>query len=595
MPFAWSLVPQPVRRFIAPVEPRPTASAPSIATPLAADAPLPLDDELPQAHGGPMGQRRRRLLWAIALLALALRALLLPFGHQWDLTVDYNFFIDLAHNRSPYDTFVALSHVARSAGWDTVYEYYAYPPAPFYIYWPLAHIFALLHPSATYYVALPNTPSTPILPLSFDLLFKLPIWAADLGIATLLMRMTGTARGFRDYLLNPYVLLISGAWTFDAIMVLGMVAAVYFVSRGRLGWAGVALAFGAMVKFIPALIAPTIVLYLIKKQRPFREIVTFVVAFTVACVVLIGPFWKGLLEVVSFHAGRVGGGMTWVGIFASSLPFNIMNPQYKPMLTTVSAFGDPLLLIMLLLGYWWIFIKDMSLSHMTLLTLCAFFVGSKLVNEQYALSAIPFVWLASYRAGGVWRWFYRLFWIVPLSFTIMHVPIDHFFYVAYHTILGHRADSVNWTGATGLDYPVIPWHSGLLDQPLVVALGLCFFTLSLVTLLWRPPRYVYAYAAPVTTRPESPTPEPPERGPLSFFAPSDESEASAEAQEVASEAEDTAREPATAPAGAQGSHPLRARAPQRGVRRASRATSARPHMPASGAQPATQAPSSTGR
>lgn len=505
MPFAWSFVPQPVRRFIAPTEPREAAEAtlalpdarPAAPAPLDADAPLPLGDEFSPAGAEPMGQRRRRLLWTLALFALALRLSLLPFGHQWDLTVDYNVFIDLAHNHSPYDTFVTLSHIARSAEWDTVYEYYAYPPVPLYIYWPLAHIFALLHPSATYFIAVPNTPATPILPLSFDLLFKLPIWAADFGIAALLMRMSGTARGFRDYLLNPYVLLISGAWTFDAIMVLGMVAAVYFIGRGRAGWAGVALAFGTMVKFIPALLAPTIVIYLIKKQRPFREIVTFLATFIVACLILTGPFWQGLSAVTAFHAARPGGGMTWLGIFSHSL-LSSTTLNLGPMLMAFSAFGTPILLIALLLGYWWIFIKDMSLTHMALLTLCAFFVGSKLINEQYALSTFPFIWLVSYRAGGAWRWFYRLFWIVPLTFAIMHVPIDHFFYVGYHTIFGHRADSVNWTGATGFDYPIVPWHSSLLDQPVVVALGVVFFLLNIAALLWPVPRYSYATASAVS-------------------------------------------------------------------------------------------------
>ncbi|HEX8996276.1 MAG TPA: glycosyltransferase family 87 protein [Ktedonobacterales bacterium] len=499
MPFAWSLVPQPVRRLIAPVEPGRATIAPTLAPiatqkPLDADAPLPLGDDLPHARAEPMGPRRRTLIWTIALLALALRLLLLPFGHWWDLTVDYNVFIDLAHNHSPYDTFVMLSHIARSAQWDTVYEYFAYPPVSLYIYWPLAHLFALLHPTAHYVIIVSSSPATPILPLSFYVLFKLPIWVADFAIATLMMRMSGTARGFRDYLLNPYVLLISGAWTFDAIMVLGMVAAVYLVARGRVGWAGVALAFGTMVKFIPVLLAPTIVLYLIKKQRPFREIALFTGAFVGACIVLVGPFWQGLAAVTAFHASRPGGGMTWMGVFSHSL-LSSTTLNLGPTLMAFSAFGTPTLIIALLLGYWWIFIKDMSLTHMALLTLCAFFVGSKLINEQYALSAIPFLWLVSHRAKGAWRWLYRLFWVIPLTFAIMHVPIDHFFFTAYHTFFGHRADSMNWTGATGLDYPVVPWNSTLLDQPIVVALGVVFFLLNIVTLLWPVPPYAYAYAA----------------------------------------------------------------------------------------------------
>ena len=104
------------------------------------------------------------------------------------------------------------------------YEYYAYPPAPLYIYWPLAHLYAWLHPTATYFIPVSGTFAVPNLTPDFFFLLKLPIWIADFLVAALLARMSGTIRGWRDYLLNPYVLLVSAAWTFDAIMLLGLVA-----------------------------------------------------------------------------------------------------------------------------------------------------------------------------------------------------------------------------------------------------------------------------------------------------------------------------------------------------------------------------------
>jgi hypothetical protein len=244
--------------------------------------PEPLDDELPDASE-PVGKQRRRLLWTIGLLGLALRIILLPIGHWWDLTVDYNTFIDLARNVSPYTTMQYLSHIAYASGWDYNYEYYAYPPVPLYIYYPLAHIYAWLHPGATYYIPVSGTYAMPDLSFDFFLLLKLPIWIADFLIAALLGRMSGTIRGFRDYLLNPYVLLVSGAWTFDAIGVLGLVLSVYYVQKGKMVPSGLALAFGTMVKFIPAVAAPTIALYLIKKKRPVREIVLYLAAYGVGC------------------------------------------------------------------------------------------------------------------------------------------------------------------------------------------------------------------------------------------------------------------------------------------------------------------------
>lgn len=513
MPTARLRLPRNLARF--PKPPRPLSLTPAVlappgatpgksepATAAAAAQPLPLDDELPRTRGWEVGPRRLRLLIAIGALALAFRIILLPFGHYWDLTVDYNTFIDLAHGQSPYETFRVMSNIAHAAGWERVYEYYAYPPVPLYIYWLPAQIFHLLHPAAGYVFPVSTTTATPILPPDFYLLFKAPIWLADFGIAALLARMSGTIRGWRDYLLNPYVLLISGVWTFDAIMVLGLVAAVYLIARGRPGWAGVALAFGAMVKYIPALAAPAIILYLIKKRRPMREILLFTGAFIAACIIFAGPFWRGLLTVVTFHSGRVGGGMNWEMIFSQAWLFP-STQNLSALQIAVASFGTPTLIITLLLAWWWVFVRDMSLNHMILITLFAFFVGSKLVNEQYALVALPFLWLEARRSGGVWRWFYRLFWIIPLAFAIMHVPIDHFLYTAYHTLFRHSADIVNGTGATGLNYPVLPWASPRFTPILYTLLGVAFTILSLVALFWPAPPWSYAPAPTPATSSES--------------------------------------------------------------------------------------------
>ena len=449
---------------------------------IASDDPLPLDDGLAPAWPA-ICARRRRLLWTIGLLALALRLVLLPIGHYWDLTVDYNTFMDLARNHSPYDTMAYLSHIARSAGWDTSYEYYAYPPVPLYIYWPLAHLYAWLHPHATYFIPVSGTHALPSLGLDFFFLFKLPIWIADFVIAGVLARMSGTVRGFRDYLLNPYVLLVSGAWTFDAMMVMGLLLSVYWMQRERVGHSAVALAFGTMVKFIPAVVAPTLVLYMIKKQRPVREIALFVGAYLVACLVFLGPFLRGLLYVLSFHSGRVGGGMTWQEYWRE-WKFFPPGTNLDPVSLAIGAFGTVTLAIVLLLAYWRCTDAQMRLNRMVIVTLAAFLVGSKLVNEQYALVILPFAWLEARQIGGAWRWFYRLFWIVPLAFAVMRVPIDRFLWLFYHMLFGARADLIATTGLTGFESPFVPWHNNTLDQTVVTALAVVFFALCVAALTW---------------------------------------------------------------------------------------------------------------
>ncbi|HKV83295.1 MAG TPA: hypothetical protein VJN88_01985 [Ktedonobacterales bacterium] len=473
------------------------SSAPETRAGVMTDAPLPLDDGL-AAPWVTVGARRRRLLWIIALLALALRLVLLPIGHYWDLTVDYNTFIDLAHNHSPYATMAYLSHIASASGWDTSYEYYAYPPVPLYIYFPLAHLYAWLHPAATYFIPVPGTHALPSLGLDFFFLLKLPVWIADFVIAAVLARMSGTVRGFRDYLLNPYVLLISGAWTFDAVMVVGLVLSVYWMQREQVGRSALALAFGTMVKFIPAIVAPTLVLYMIKKQRPVHEIALFVGAYIAACLVLLGPFLKGLLYVLSFHSGRVGGGMTWQQYWRL-WKFFPPGTNLDPLSLAIGAFGTATLAIVLLLAYWHCYTADMRLNRMVIVTLAAFLVGSKLVNEQYALVILPFVWLEARQVGGAWRWFYRLFWIVPLVFAIMRVPIDRFLWLLYHMVFGARADVITLTNLTGFESPFVPWHNITLDQTSTAVLGVVFFALSVAAMIW-PARAARRRTAPVAPR-----------------------------------------------------------------------------------------------
>jgi len=426
--------------------------------------------------------RGRRTLWMIGLLAVAIRVLLLPFGHAWDLTIDYDFFIDLARNHSPYDTFNYLSHIAIASQWDQVYEYYAYPPIPIYIYYPLAQIYHFLHPHAQYFIPVSGSYAVPSLKLDFFFLYKFPIWVADFLVAALLARMSGTIRGFRDYLLNPYVLLVSGAWTFDAVMLLGLVAAVYFVQRERFTLSGIALAFGTMVKFFPVIALPAIVIYMIKKNRPLRDIVVFLLAYGIACLVFLGPFAPGVISVVTFHGSRPGGGMTWQNYW-NSWALTPQGVSQWPMLAALGSFGTIQLVIVFMLLIWYLWITDMSLNRMIVVTILAFFLGSKLINEQYALLIFPFLWLEAHHVGGIWRWFYRLFWIVPVAFTVFHVPVDHFFWLLYHMLFDYRAN-VTLNGTTGFEWTMIIWKHPVYAQVITNFLGGVFLLVSLVAFFW---------------------------------------------------------------------------------------------------------------
>src|SRR5690348_18484038 len=51
-----------------------------------------------------------------------------------------------------------------------------------------------------------------------------------------------------------------------------------------------------------------------------------------------------------------------------------------------------------------------------------------------------------YRVRGAWRHFARLLWLIPLLYAVVRVPIDRFFWLFYHTMLGRSADAIAVTG-----------------------------------------------------------------------------------------------------------------------------------------------------
>jgi hypothetical protein len=121
---------------------------------------------------------------------------------------------------------------------------------------------------------------------------------------------------------------------------------------------------------------------------------------------------------------------------------------------------------------------------MIIVTLMGFFLGSKLINEQYALMAVPFVWLEAYRMRGAWRWIFLLLWTIPVGFAIFHVPIDRFFWMLYHMVLGEKADITIINGMTGFEWTMIPWKHPAYSHIIALFLAFSFMGLVLVAWLW---------------------------------------------------------------------------------------------------------------
>ena len=140
----------------------------------------------------------------------------------------------------------------------------------------------------------------------------------------------------------------------------------------------------------------------------------------------------------------------------------------------------------------------MTLSRMILVTLLAFLLGSKLVNEQYALVVFPFAFLEAWRVGGDWRWLARLFWIVPLLFAIVRVQIDRFLWLLYRDVWGAAAKAIAVTAKTGFAGQFLPWSNLAEEHIIILVLAISFDLLCLAAFFWparpsiRPCRHLQA-------------------------------------------------------------------------------------------------------
>jgi hypothetical protein len=302
--------------------------------------------------------------------------------------------------------------------------------------------------------------------------------------------MTGSVRSFRDYLLNPYVLFISGCWTFDSVMVFCLLLAAYWLQRGRLGWSGAVLAAGTILKFIPGFIVPVFALYLIQRNRSVRELAIFLGTFIASCVGLVLPFLGGTLYAIQFQGSRPGVGLDWEEPLALSgiLPAKI---DWLSVNLTLSNYALGLLVVGMLLAYRYVFLHEMPLNRMVLITLLVYLLTSKVVNEQYLLVVVPFSLIELHGVSGRrpawrgWRPFHAFLWATPLVFAAFNVPLDRFLLPLYATVLGPRASVLIKDGVTGLQdqLQLIPWYHFTLVHYSLVGIAYWFVALLIVALI----------------------------------------------------------------------------------------------------------------
>ncbi len=376
--------------------------------------------------------RHKRLI-VLILIALGIRLALINLNHPLDLQTWHGLFVDLHNDRSPYDAFEKLSYEARATqgvGWAAYYLYFAYPPMLIPIYYPFAKLYGLFYPTEQISFA-PATELTPYpqVPLLLNLLFKLPIFLADIGIALLLYKMTKRSeKSMKAYLFNPLVIFVGAAWMFDSIAVFFLVLSVYLFERERHDLSAVALSFGFLTKIIPIFALPIFCVEFIRRRS--WGFLRYALIFGLVSAMLILPFWSGVKLSFEFHTAREPGGLTLFAAHHIATPLGageLTAQQLK--FVVLPAVGAFLFVTSMSLIYAYLSKKHISLRQKLLMTFLAYFIVAKNVHEPHLLFLIPFFILELHeRYTFDKKWQYRLLWILPFVYAMVAVPLTRFLY-----------------------------------------------------------------------------------------------------------------------------------------------------------------------
>jgi hypothetical protein len=368
-------------------------------------------------------------LWRWLALGLVVRIALSPLQHTWDSQTWWNVASELGRESDPlraiglpFEQMRQLSDLSHGSGFRTFYEYWAYPPGMLIIWWPIARAWYLVMGTIPEQFAGPDAFAAAPLPLLLSVSMKLPVVAADAASALLLARLA-SPRLARWYWLNPYVWLV-GLWTFDGVMLALLLGGLLAARNQRWALAGGLLGCGAAVKFVPVLLVPVVMLWAFRTARqPVRAAAMTGVAAIATFGVICAPWLDGVAYVVSFHASRVGGGMSWQAVWGAIVwidPFADLSPVYGYLSAQI---GFLTLSGCLLLATWGAWLRRLDLLRMSLVVLLAYLAGSKLVNEAYPLPAVALclvVLCARPTVGGARL--LAVLWITPLLFALVNVP-----------------------------------------------------------------------------------------------------------------------------------------------------------------------------
>jgi hypothetical protein len=257
--------------------------------------------------------------------------------------------------------------------------------------------------------------------MGFAFWIKLPSILADAAIAILLMLLVPGGRGgwlATAYALNPVPILISaGHGQFDAVAILGCVAALYFLQRRPHAVAsGLCLGAGIALKSFPVLLLPVFWPFVPARQRlRFAAAAVLPTALLLSTYLLFVP--AAVVREVFGYSGASDHG--WAAIVRGIAALRTRNPFLD--LAGPLGVAKVVFLALYLVALWrWSRepVPTEPLAWRIAVVFVAFYVVYGGIGSQYLLWAVPFLLLVSLPAGLLYSAaavcslvpFYRLFY-----------------------------------------------------------------------------------------------------------------------------------------------------------------------------------------
>jgi Gpi18-like mannosyltransferase len=217
-------------------------------------------------------------------------------------------------------------------------------------------------------------------------------------------------------LFNPYIIYTTAIWgQFDTVAVLLMLLAVFELAQGKWRLSALALGGAIVLKLIPVVLLPLLILYEGKRESWFRA---FEYSAYVAIVigVAFSPFlfsWsaKPIIDNWSIHFARIGAFspmnfLISLGIVAPTNEFSFLGWLWVPSLVIV---------------YYILFAKGTKSSDLVvsaLTVMLGFFLSRSWVSEPNLNFALPLVLLATIKQAWAPRWVTAT-WTLPLLFSFL--------------------------------------------------------------------------------------------------------------------------------------------------------------------------------